>query len=98
MPKPELPDLSGLLAQKLALKTSLLALPIGLAKGVVDLKTNLVTTKLDALKNLVAGLGKGGGDPPKPSYGPPKPSYGPPKPSYGPPERRRYSPTAYYGY
>ena len=74
-----MPDLGGLVRDKINLKQNLVKSKLALAKGVVDAKVNLVSDKLAALAGLFSGFGKA----PKPSYGPPSPpSY---KPSYGPP-------------
>ena len=85
LPKPELPDVGGLIRDKIKLKENLVKSKLALAKGIVDSKVNLVSSKLAALSGLLSGFGKDTNsyNAPKPSYGPPsKPSY---KPSYGPP-------------
>ena len=85
LPKPELPDIGGLIRNKIKLKENLVKSKLALAKGIVDSKVSLVSSKLSALTGLLAGLGKhtNSYNAPKPSYGPPsQPSY---KPSYGPP-------------
>ena len=78
IPKPELPDVGGIIRDKIKLKENLVKSKLALAKGIVDSKVNLVSSKIAALSGLLSGLGKDS-NAPKPSYGPPsRPSYGPP--------------------